>query len=147
MLSQKNYRRALCDGGYRYDNLTIHWFSTGPDYRDLLILLQLPIQTIAWRHHALSTFERCIHIISHIGPIPLERHRHLPQILWYKWLLERTHIEWGTVGLVLLLQVVAEVLGYASSVIGRGHYGKAVRGEVKGEGELRVWEGGWGEAV
>src|SRR6266498_5712726 len=46
--------------------------------------------------HILNWFPRPIHIVSagsHICPIPFQRHRHLPQILWNERLLERTKIE------------------------------------------------------
>lgn len=41
----------------------------------------------------------------HIGPIPLKRHRHLPEILWYERLLKRADIE-AFAGILLAIQIV-----------------------------------------
>lgn len=64
-------------------------------------LLLLPgIQAVIWKADT-----------SHVGPIPLQRHGHLPQILRYERLLERAHIERrGPVrGVVMQLHVAGEV--------------------------------------
>lgn len=90
---------------------------------------------------------------GHLGPIPLQSHGHLPQILRYKRLLKRAHIERrGPIRRVVRqLHVAGEVgteavgAGRAHHVLEHGRRGRRV--EVKGYGH-GVAVGEWsGEGV
>jgi len=86
----------------------------------LLVLQMLIIILLQRRIAHDAVLERRVLAARHIRPVPLERHRHLPQILGHEWLLEAVDVE-GRVHLVAVRVAldVGEGRHATGAVVGR----------------------------